>query len=123
MVVTIPVSWGELFDKLTILEIKQSRIDDQQKLINISKELAALRAVCADHKLPDQQLADLVGELRRVNASLWQIEDDIRDCERTRDFAGRFIELARSVYKTNDRRAELKAEIVNRMDQLRYLFG
>lgn len=111
MVVAIPVSWGELFDKLTILEIKKSRIDDQHKLININRELEALSAVCAAHKLPEQQLPDLIGELRRVNESLWQIEDDIRDCERTGDFSERFIELARSVYKTNDRRAELKAEI------------
>ena len=111
MVVRIPVSWGELFDKLTILEIKQARIDDPEKLANIDRELAALRDVCADPALPGAPLQELIDELRRTNEKLWEIEDDIRDCERRRDFSDRFIELARSVYKTNDKRAELKLRI------------
>lgn len=111
MVVTIPVSWGELFDKLTILEIKQARIDDRQKLENINKELEALRRVCSGAQLPGAALQELIDELRRTNESLWEIEDDIRGCERDKDFSETFIALARSVYKTNDRRAEIKLKI------------
>ncbi len=111
MVVRIPVSWGELFDKLTILEIKQARIDDPQKLANIGRELEALRDVCSDGALPGAPLQELIDELRRTNEALWEIEDDIRNCERHRDFSDRFIELARSVYRTNDKRADLKLRI------------
>ena len=109
--VMIPVSWGELFDKLTILEIKKERISDKPKLTNISRELDELLAVSNAHELPDQPLAFLVAELRSINETLWDIEDDIRTCERMEDFSSRFIELARSVYKTNDKRAELKLRI------------
>ena len=111
MVVKIPVSWGELFDKLTILEIKQARIDNQQKLANINKELEALRRVCSDHQLPEEALQEMIDELRRTNESLWEIEDDIRSCERHKDFSDAFVKLARAVYKTNDRRAEIKLRI------------
>lgn len=109
--VTIPVSWGELFDKITILEIKQQRIDDTSKLTNINLELEALQEVCRGVQLPGQELDELVAELRSVNESLWEIEDDIRSCERCGDFSNRFIQLARSVYRTNDLRAELKLKI------------
>lgn len=109
--VMIPVSWGELFDKLTILEIKKERISDKPKLKNISRELDELLAVSNAHELPDQPLTDLVAELRGINETLWDIEDDIRTCERLEDFSSSFIELARSVYKTNDKRAELKLRI------------
>ena len=111
MVVKIPVSWGELFDKLTILEIKQARIDNQQKLANINKELEALRQVCSDHQLPEESLQEVIDDLRRTNESLWEIEDDIRSCERNQDFSDAFVKLARAVYKTNDRRAEIKLRI------------
>ena len=109
--VMIPVSWGELFDKLTILEIKKERISDKPKLTNISRELDELLAVSNAHELPDEPLNDLVAELRSINETLWDIEDDIRTCERMEDFSSSFIELARSVYKTNDKRAELKLRI------------
>ena len=111
MVVKIPVSWGELFDKLTILEIKRARIDNQQKLANINKELEALRQVCSDHQLPEESLQEVIDDLRRTNESLWEIEDDIRSCERNKDFSDAFVKLARAVYKTNDRRAEIKLRI------------
>ncbi|MEJ2133634.1 MAG: DUF6165 family protein [Desulfofustis sp.] len=111
MVVKIPVSWGELFDKLTILEIKQARIDAPQKLENINKELEALRQVYRGAQLPGAPLQVLIEELRRTNESLWDIEDDIRACERHKDFSETFIALARAVYKTNDRRAEIKLRI------------
>lgn len=109
--VVIPVSWGELFDKITILEIKRQRIADESKLTNINRELDALQEVCRRFQLPGAELDDLVAELRSVNESLWDIEDDIRSCERSGDFSDRFIELARSVYRTNDLRAELKLSI------------
>ena len=111
MVVKIPVSWGELCDKLTILEIKQARIDDPQKLANIDRELEALRYVYSDSALPGAPLQELIDELRCTNEALWEIEDDIRNCERHKDFSDRFIELARSVYRTNDKRADLKLRI------------
>ncbi|MBT8330554.1 MAG: hypothetical protein HKP52_05270 [Desulfofustis sp.] len=111
MAVKIPVSWGELFDKLTILEIKQVRISDPKKLINIDKEFEALSGAYRGSTLPGAPLQELIDELRRTNEALWEIEDDIRNCERTKDFSERFIELARSVYKTNDKRADLKLRI------------
>lgn len=111
MVVTIPVSWGELFDKLTILKIKQARIGDARKRANISKEYDTLEKIRAAQQPPETDLQGLVDELQQVNESLWDIEDRIRCCERDKDFSVRFIELARSVYRTNDRRAELKREI------------
>jgi len=111
MAVTIPVSWGELFDKLTILRIKLARISDESKLANISAELSALERIPASHSLPEEELQRLVTELQQVNVALWDIEDNIRQCERQQDFSESFIELARSVYRTNDKRAELKRAI------------
>ena len=111
MVVKIPVSWGELFDKLTILEIKQARIDNQQKLANINKELKALRQVCSDHQLPEESLQEVIDDLRRTNESLWEIEDDIRDKERANEFDEEFIALARNVYITNDLRSKVKKDL------------
>ena len=111
MSLQIPVSWGEFFDKLTILQIKQERVKDDGKLKNINRELKELCHVRDAQSIDDQQLPELVDALRDVNAALWQIEDDIRACERAGDFGSRFVELARSVYKTNDRRAELKYRI------------
>jgi len=111
MAVTIPVSWGELFDKLTILRIKLARISEASKQANISAELAALECIPAAHPLPEQELEPLVSELQQINETLWDIEDDIRQCERENDFSDRFIELARAVYRTNDRRADLKRAV------------
>jgi len=112
MALLIPVSWGELLDKITILEIKAARMSDPAKLRHIQQELDQLTTVAAP--VTDEgsaALRKLVGELRRVNESLWEIEDDIRECERRRDFGQKFIGLARAVYKTNDRRAALKREL------------
>ena len=104
----IPVSWGELLDKLTILQIKMGRIESREKLANISKEYAALDEVRSRHAEPPGELDNLVKELRLVNEKLWEIEDAIRECEREKHFGSRFIELARSVYLNNDKRARLK---------------
>ncbi|MFM2278540.1 MAG: hypothetical protein RLZZ444_771 [Pseudomonadota bacterium] len=108
--IEIPVSWGELVDKITILEIKSERIADEGKLVNINKELGLLKARLGD-LASRPELLSLTDALRVVNSDLWQIEDDIRDCEHAGDFGPRFIELARSVYIRNDKRAEIKREI------------
>jgi tetratricopeptide (TPR) repeat protein len=107
----VEIAPGELLDKITILEIKTERITDPQKLQNVRHELTVLERARRD-RLPDlPQLASLTAELKKANEALWDIEDAIRDCERQEDFGARFVELARSVYKTNDRRAALKRQI------------
>ncbi|HWU62607.1 MAG TPA: DUF6165 family protein [Ensifer sp.] len=106
--IEVPVSWGELVDKITILEIKAERMDDPKKLANVTRELWLL-----NRKLSPvaAQVLRLKLRLKEVNSSLWDIEDEIRDCERAKDFGPRFIELARAVYVTNDQRADVKREI------------
>ncbi|BDD89444.1 DUF6165 family protein [Desulfofustis limnaeus] len=116
MAVKIPVSWGELLDKLTILQIKMERIEDPEKRRNVRKELAALDAVRRDRGVPAPELEELVGQLRQVNEQLWDIEDAIRLCERQQEFGARFVQLARSVYQSNDRRAALKYQINRLLD-------
>ena len=113
MPLLIPASVGELIDKITILEIKQQRIADAAKQLNISRELKALMAVVVEQELgyPLGALAELGQQLSAVNQQLWDIEDDIRECERQEDFATRFVELARAVYHRNDERAALKRRI------------
>ena len=109
--ITIPVSAGELVDKITILRVKAERIGDPAKEANVRRELALLEAV-AERELPaGPELQALVAELTEVNAALWDIEDGKRDCERRQDFGPRFVELARKVYIDNDRRAALKRRI------------
>jgi len=104
----VPVSWGELLDKITILQIKQERIDDAAKRANVTTELHALSAI-ADVAMA--QSAALLAGLKAVNEELWEIEDHIRDKERAGAFDAEFIALARAVYVTNDRRADLKRQI------------
>ena len=111
MAINIPISWGELVDKITILEIKTDRIQDVNKLENISKELQALRLILDQDCLEPELIGQLKAELRAVNEKLWKIEDDIRKCEKEKDFSQRFIDLARAVYINNDQRAALKREI------------
>ena len=109
--VTVPVSPGELIDKITILEIKAERIADPAKLVNVRHQLTLLEGVRDEALAGSAKLTALADDLRSVNSVLWDIEDDIRACEATKDFGSRFIELARSVYRTNDKRAALKKEI------------
>jgi hypothetical protein len=111
MTIKIPISWGELIDKITILEIKMDRIKDTKKLENIEKELLALRLVFDQGCSEPGTISQLKGELRSVNEKLWEIEDDIRKCEKEKDFSQRFIDLARAVYISNDQRASLKRDI------------
>jgi post-segregation antitoxin (ccd killing protein) len=108
MEITVTVSVGELLDKITILQIKQERIGDPRKLANVTKELDLLTAA-RDESIPmTGETGALIAELKQVNESLWDIEDNIRDCERAKDFGDTFSSLARAVYRTHDRRAELK---------------
>ena len=106
--IEVPVSWGEIFDKITILEIKSERMSEPAKLANVRRELALLMAK-SDAVL--ESIVTLKAKLKAVNEELWGIEDDIRDCEREKDFGPRFVALARAVYVTNDRRAEVKRDI------------
>ena len=115
MILTIPASAGEVLDKLTILEIKRTRIADPAKLTNIAREHAALAAAWAA-ALPDPEaVADLAEALRAVNAALWEVEDALREHERRGDFGPDFVALARRVYRENDRRAALKREVNQRL--------
>ncbi|MBV2352180.1 hypothetical protein KUL97_10740 [Synechococcus sp. HK05] len=106
MPLLIPASVGELIDKITILEIKQQRIADGAKQQNISRELQALMAVVVQ-----QDLGYPSGALAELGQQLWDIEDDIRACERQADFGPCFVDLARAVYHRNDERAALKRRI------------
>jgi uncharacterized protein YukE len=109
--ILIPISPGELLDKITILEIKSARISASDKLANINRELGMLNQVWADAVDEDNALQQMRAEIKSINEALWDIEDDIRDEEREKRFGERFIELARSVYVTNDQRADVKKRI------------
>ena len=106
----VALSWGEVIDKITILEIKQQRLSSAQAIDNVRRELAALNKVVAATTVPDG-LAALKQALRTVNEKLWDIENKIRAKEAAIAFDQQFIELARSVYINNDERAKLKREI------------
>nr|MBV6630508.1 hypothetical protein [Oceanococcus sp. HetDA_MAG_MS8] len=106
-----PVSPGELLDKITILEIKSERISDPQKNANVRTELNLLNAIWAEGVPAEIDLSAQRAALKAVNEKLWVIEDDIREEERAKRFEQRFIDLARSVYVTNDERARIKKEI------------
>lgn len=110
-VIKVPVSFGEVLDKITILEIKSERIKDEAKVKNVRLELDELTATW-NEAVPDQSaIADLRAQLKSVNEQLWEIEDDIRDQEAAQDFGQTFIELARAVYVTNDKRAAIKKDV------------
>jgi len=107
----VPVSPGEVLDKITILEIKSERITDPEKVANVRAELALLQETWASNIRDSKIIQDLHAKLKEINEALWEIEDDIRDKERAREFDDRFIELARAVYVTNDRRSQVKKEL------------
>ncbi|MFC4258377.1 DUF6165 family protein [Marinobacter lacisalsi] len=110
-VIKVPVSFGEVLDKITILEIKSERIKDEAKVRNVRLELDELTSTW-NQAVPDQSaIGDLREQLKSVNEQLWEIEDDIRDQEAAQDFGPRFIELARAVYVTNDKRAAIKKDV------------
>ena len=102
---------GELIDKITILEIKSERMSDAAKLQNVRHELSVLSATRDAHLGDVDGLDALAAQLKEINEALWVIEDDIRACEAEKDFGQKFIDLARAVYITNDKRAAVKKEI------------
>jgi hypothetical protein len=107
----VPVSPGEVLDKITILEIKSERMSDPEKVANVRVELALLQETWSQAVAEDDVIRELHAQLKEINEGLWEIEDDIRDKERVKQFDARFIELARSVYFTNDRRSEVKKKL------------
>ena len=111
MNVNAEISIGEFFDKITILEIKKERISNENKLVNINKELDGLNALLIEQSFSRDDAAQEVSELKAINEALWEIEDDIREQESQKTFGDRFIELARAVYITNDKRSEVKRDI------------
>ena len=111
MKINIPASIGELFDKITILEIKKSKIKDNNKLIFINKELDLLKKVVKSKNINTRSLSPLIKKLKNVNLKLWNVEDKLRKFEKNKQFKKDFINYARKVYYTNDKRAILKNEI------------
>lgn len=107
----VPISWGELIDKITILEIKQEKITTASANLNVSRELQLLRGIVIKNKALTSAIDSLKNNLSVINQKLWKIEDDIREKESKKQFDQTFIELARSVYFCNDERARLKKEI------------
>ena len=112
MNIQIPVSAGELIDRITILRLKQSRIRDRRKLANVNSELERLQEICERTVGPLEEaplrVTKRLGELEAVNRGIWDVEDKLRALERARDFGPRFIEAARRVYRLNDERHRLK---------------
>ena len=109
--ILVPVSFGELLDKIAILQIKSERMTDPAKLANVRNELSALERTWMAHPAASGEIAELRARLKTVNERLWEIEDAIRVKEKARQFDDGFVKLARSVYFENDERARIKKEI------------
>lgn len=113
MDIKIKISLGELVDKITILQIKKEMIKDKSKIIKIEKELKHLEDILFSKFPKNKDLYEYLSNLKNINKKLWNIEDEIRKCEKLKNFDNNFIELARSVYITNDKRFEIKNSINN----------
>ena len=111
--IIVEVSIGELLDKISILEIKQEKIKDPEKLKFINNEHSILKDQLAKNVKSDENLNNLYQSLKEINAKLWVIEDDKRQCEKEKDFGEKFIRLSRDVHFLNDDRAKIKLEINN----------
>ena len=111
--ILVEVSVGELLDKISILEIKQEKIKDPEKLKFINEEHSILKDQLNNNVKSDQKLDELFESLKQINAKLWVIEDDKRQCEKEKDFTDTFIKLSRDVHFLNDDRAKIKLEINN----------
>jgi hypothetical protein len=109
--ISVPVSFGELLDKIAILQIKSERMSDPIKVANVRHELEALERTWQQHPAAQGDITELLIELKTVNERLWVIEDDIRILEKAQRFDEAFIQLARSVYIVNDQRARIKKDI------------
>ena len=111
--IIVEVSIGELFDKISILEIKKEKIKDPEKVKFISNEHSILKDQLEKNVKSDNKLNKLFQDLKEINAKLWVIEDDKRDCEKNKDFGDKFIKLSRDVHFLNDDRAKIKLEMNN----------
>ena len=111
--ILVEVSVGELLDKISILEIKQEKIKDSEKLKLINEEHSILKDQLNKNVKSDQKLNELFETLKKINVKLWIIEDDKRQCEKDKDFTEKFIKLSRDVHFLNDERARIKLEINN----------
>lgn len=109
--ILVPVSFGELLDKISILQIKSERMADPAKVANVRKEIEALSAIWLEHPAAQTGIVELRQQLKAVNERLWEIEDAVRDCEQRQTFDAEFVRLARSVYIENDDRARIKKAI------------
>jgi len=109
--ILVEVSVGELFDKISILEIKKEKIKDSEKLIFIDEEYKILKAQLNHNVKTDEKLKNLFNSLKEINSKLWVIEDEKRMCEKNSDFGEKFIKLSRNVHFLNDDRAKIKLEI------------
>lgn len=107
----VPISWGELFDKITILQIKLNTLISKSALDNVSREHDLLQAIFTKYFIKNKQASQLLLHLQQINQQLWDIEDRIRDKERDKVFDDEFVQLARSVYITNDERSRVKRKI------------
>jgi len=112
MIINTPISLGELLDKISILNIKKKNIKNENKLLLINNELNLLLSSLYK-TIKDKKIDQYLEELIKINSKLWKVEDDIRDCERNKKFDKKFVDLAREVYFTNDKRSEIKLEINN----------
>ena len=111
MTIKVELAYGELLDKITILQIKSERITDESKLSNVNKELNLLNDLWQSDQKSSVDISVEFSALKDINEKIWDIEDGIRDKERVKEFDQEFIELARSVYFSNDKRAEIKRSI------------
>ena len=112
MTINIPISYGEAIDKLTILDIKKTKITNQDKLVKITVEFNLLVEALSELKKDNiEEFNNFYSKLKEVNMNLWEIEDQIRICEKNKKFDNEFLDLARSVYKLNDKRFDLKNKI------------
>ena len=111
MSINTKISYGEFLDKLAILDIKSERIQDKEKLENVNHEREVLNRIWKDDEKSSVDISAEYNELKKINEQLWEIEDDIREKEKNKEFDQKFIELARAVYVTNDERARIKKEI------------
>ena len=112
----IPISWGELFDKLTILQIKLENLQDKNALMNVKIEYDQLHIIYNKNFLENEKAKLLIINLKKINQKLWNIEDEIREKERNKTFDEEFIKLAREVYITNDQRSHIKRNINETFD-------
>ena len=116
MIINVPTSLGELLDKISILMIKKNVITELDKLEHVNNELSKLQSILNSTKISKIQIEEYINQLKNINIKLWNIEDEIRECEKNNFFEDKFIHLARSVYKFNDQRSKIKLRINREFD-------